>query len=267
MADSLKNGMSLKNTKDLLETMRVLRDPRQGCAWNRDQNFKSLAPYTLEEAYEVVDAINEGDYNKLKDELGDLLLQVVFQAQVAEERGLFTFEDVAASINDKMIRRHTHVFGDDTAQTPEEVNKKWEDNKAIERANENKKSVLDDVAKALPALTRAEKISKRAVRVGFEWPDYQGVMDKVLEEFEEFRVEVERDDQQKKHEEFGDILFTLVNIARWQSIDPEASLRDANDKFEWRFRYMEEHAGKPVEHLSMEEFEVLWQQAKQAEQT
>lgn len=257
--------MTLKNTKEILQTMKTLRDPEKGCAWNRDQDFQSLAPYTIEEAYEVVDAIQEGNFDKLKDELGDLLLQVVFQAQVAEERGLFTFEDIAATLNDKMIRRHTHVFGDDTALTPEEVNKKWEDNKAVERENDNKKSVLDDVAKALPALTRAEKISKRAVRAGFEWPDYNGVMDKVLEEFEEFRIEVEKGDQQKKHEEFGDILFTLVNIARWQDIDPEASLRDANNKFEWRFRHMEAHAHKSIDDMTMEEFETLWNAAKNAE--
>lgn len=262
---NLEHAMNLKQTQRLLEIMQHLRDPEHGCAWNREQDFQSLAPYTLEEAYEVVDAIQENDMDKLKDELGDLLLQVVFQAQVASEQGLFTFEDIAQNLSDKMERRHSHVFGSDRdlITSAEDVDKLWEDHKATERAAQKKDSLLDDVAKALPALTRAAKLSKRAARVGFEWDNFESVMDKVHEELNEFKAEVAQDTAEQ-HDEFGDFLFTIVNVARWRKIDPEAAMRDANDKFEKRFRYMEKHAPQPLSALTIDEMEALWNQAKKS---
>ena len=254
----------MKQTTRLIDILKLLRDPDKGCAWTQEQDFKSLAPYTLEEAYEVVDAIHENDPEKLKDELGDLLLQIIYQSQIADELGLFNFEDVAETISNKMERRHTHIFSDDSALTAEDVNKKWEINKAKERKENNYKSELDGIARALPALTRAEKISKRAARAGFEWSEFQSVIDKVEEEIQEFRIEVE-EETPERHEEFGDILFSLVNVARWQGIDPDAAMRDANDKFEWRFRHMEQHASASLNQFDLNELEDLWSAAKQAE--
>lgn len=259
----------LKQTQRLIEIMQRLRDPESGCPWDLKQDFKSIGAYTLEEAYEVVDAIEDNDMDKLKDELGDLLLQVVFHAQMAEEIGAFTFEDVAEVISEKMERRHPHVFADVTADTAEDVLKNWEDIKAEERKGQKQdESVLSGVTRALPALSRAEKLSKRAVRVGFEWPNFESLMDKVHEEIEEFKDEVKVEDQQKKHEEFGDIMFVMVNVARWQKIDPEMSLRDANNKFERRFRAMEDLAkqkGQKFEDLSNYDQESLWLEVKRLE--
>lgn len=250
----------------LQDIMKHLRDPDGGCPWDLEQDFSTIAPCALEEAYEVVDAIAENDMDKLKDELGDLLLQVVFHAQMASEKGLFNFEDVAATISEKMERRHPHIFGDVSAEDAETVLKNWEDIKAEERKKDiEDNSALAGVAKALPALTRAEKISKRAVRVGFEWPDFESLIDKVQEELEEFRVEVKKNARIEMHEEFGDLLFASVNIARWQKIDPEMALRDASLKFERRFRHMEQNTTVPLADMTAEEREALWSNAKQEE--
>ena len=244
--------------------MADLRDPKTGCAWNREQTFQSLIAYTLEEAYEVAEAQESAfdDPDKLMDELGDLLLQIVFQSQIAKENGLFAFSDVVNAIADKMVRRHTHVFGDETAATADEVNRQWENTKAAERANSGHDSILDDVARALPALTRADKISRRTVRVGFDWPNIDRVYAKLREEIDEFEAEVEKNDQAAMHDEFGDILFTLVNIARWHKVDPEAALRDANRKFERRFRNVEANADTPLSSLNADEWHALWLKAK-----
>jgi len=250
----------------LQDIMKRLRDPENGCPWDLEQSYETIAPYTLEEAYEVVDAIAEKDMPKLKDELGDLLLQVVFYAQMAREEGLFDFEDVAEIISEKMERRHPHIFGDVSAEDADAVLKNWEDIKAQERKNDMEdSSALAGVAKALPALTRAEKISKRAARVGFEWPDFDSLMNKVHEEHEEFRAEVNKNARTEMHEEFGDLLFATVNIARWQKIDPETALRDASLKFERRFRHMEQNTTMALSDMSDDEREALWDKAKQAE--
>lgn len=259
----------LSQTERLIRIMEQLRDPENGCPWDLKQDFKSIGAYTLEEAYEVIDAIEDNDMDKLKDELGDLLLQVVFHAQMAKEINAFNFEDVAEIISEKMERRHPHVFSDVTAETADDVLKNWEDIKAAERKDQRQdESVLSGVTRALPALSRAEKLSKRAVRVGFEWPNFDAVMDKLREEMDEFQAEVISDDQQKKHEEFGDILFVMVQIARWQKIDPEMALRDANNKFERRFKAMEKLAVQndtKFENLSSSDQEDLWQQVKAQE--
>ena len=258
----------LNQTQRLIDIMTQLRDPEGGCPWDLKQDFKSIGAYTLEEAYEVVDAIDDGDMDKLKDELGDLLLQVVFHAQMAKEKGLFDFEDVAAIISEKMERRHPHIFGDVDAETAEDVLKNWEDIKAEERKGEKDQSVLAGVTRALPALARAEKLSKRAVRVGFEWPDYASVLDKLTEELGEFQDEVDAGDQDRKHEEFGDVLFVLVQMARWQKIDPEMSLKDANNKFEKRFRAMERIAqdrGQSIDGLNDDDLDSLWRAVKEEE--
>lgn len=261
----------LEQTQRLIDIMTRLRDPENGCPWDLEQDFKSIAAYTVEEAYEVQDAIDDNNMDKLKDELGDLLLQVVFHAQMAKEAGLFDFEDVAHIISEKMERRHPHVFSNVLADTPEAVLKNWEDIKAAERKDSKEDdSALSGVTKTLPALSRAEKLSKRAVRVGFEWPDYPSVLKKLEEELNEFDVEVQNGHQQNKHEEFGDVLFVMVQMARWQKIDPEIALKDANNKFEKRFRSMEALAAQKNRHLadmSDDDMNDLWLQVKKQEKT
>jgi nucleoside triphosphate diphosphatase len=229
----------------LTEIMAKLRNPDGGCAWDRAQDFNSVAPYTIEEAYEVADACARDDMEALKDELGDLLLQVVFHARMAEERGSFTTTDVIASICDKMIRRHPHVFGTNGA-VPD-----WEGIKASERTAKEDQSAVAGVALALPALLRAEKLQKRAARTGFDWPDETGPLEKIFEEIEEVKSSISDDE---KVEEVGDLLFAVTNWARHLNVDPEAALRIANAKFESRFRTMEE--------LSLDQKESLWLQAK-----
>jgi ATP diphosphatase len=239
----------------LVEIMRRLRDPSGGCAWDREQTFETIAPYTIEEAYEVADAIARGDMADLKDELGDLQLQVVYHAAIAEERGAFTLDEVIAAICDKMERRHPHIFGD-AAQSPG-----WEALKAAERGRREDKSSLAGVALALPALKRAEKIQKRAARVGFDWPDIAGPRAKIDEEIAELeaaRTPEERD------AELGDLLFSVVNYARHLDIDPEAALRGATARFDERFRRVEELADKPLSSMHIDALEALWQQAKRS---
>jgi ATP diphosphatase len=241
----------------LVRIMARLRDPKTGCEWDSVQTFDTIAPYTIEEAYEVADAIQRADMADLKDELGDLLLQVVFHARMAEESRLFDLTDVITAISDKMERRHPHIFGD----RAEGGHYLWEQIKAEERNAKGASSALDGVALGLPALLRAEKLQKRAARTGFDWPDPIGPRAKISEELEE--VETASDDG--REEELGDLLFAVVNWTRHLGIDPEAALRRANAKFERRFRAMEDAAGERFVGLSLEEKEALWQAAKKKE--
>src|SRR5918911_1095559 len=222
----------------LLRIMARLRDPQRGCPWDREQNFATIAPYTIEEAYEVADAIERADMAALKDELGDLLLQVVFHARMAEEAGHFGFDDVAAAIADKMVRRHPHVFGDAEIASVSAQNEAWEAHKAAERAAKGEAaSVVDGVAIALPALLRAAKISRRAARIGFDWPDAASVIDKIEEELDEIEDAIDdRAPPAVLEEEIGDLLFAAANLARKLDIEPETALRRATAKFERRFR-------------------------------
>jgi ATP diphosphatase len=238
---------------DLVEIMARLRDPAHGCEWDREQDFESIAPYTIEEAYEVADAIRRGDLADLKDELGDLQLQVVYHARMAEEVGAFGIADVMAAICAKMIRRHPHIFGE-AAQSPG-----WEALKAAERGKHEDKSALAHVALALPALKRAEKLQRRAARVGFDWPDAGGPRAKIDEELAE--LDASNSETERVHE-LGDLLFSAVNLARHLGIDPEAALREANARFEKRFRKVEELTDKPLEEMDIDALEALWQRAK-----
>ncbi len=257
----------------LLSIMARLRDPQNGCPWDVKQSFATIAPYTIEEAYEVADAIEQGDMQALKDELGDLLLQVVFHARMAEEDGHFSFADVAEAISDKMVSRHPHVFGDHKADTPDEVKVTWEDQKARERAakaaargNGETASALDGVTAALPALLRAEKLQKRAARVGFDWPTVAPVFEKIEEEVGEIREVIdEGGDPDKLEDEVGDLLFAAVNLSRHLGVDPEAALRRSNAKFERRFRAMETLLaadGQKADDQSLDALEALWQAVK-----
>ncbi len=257
----------------LLEVMARLRNPDGGCPWDLEQTFATIAPYTIEEAYEVADAIEGGDPAHLRDELGDLLFQVVFHARMAEERGWFDFDAVAAAIHDKLVRRHPHVFAGTQFATDSERSANWEDQKARERDEAAKRrgggeaSVLGDVPKALPALTRAAKIGKRASRVGFDWPDATGIREKVNEELAELDAAVAASDTDAMTDELGDVLFTLVNLGRKLDLDAEEALRTANAKFERRFRHMEGLArakGLSLEGLSPAAWDALWAESKRA---
>ena len=249
--------------------MARLRDPVDGCPWDRDQTFASLAPYTIEEAYEVVDAIGREDVDGLRDELGDLLFQVVFHSQLAKEAGQFTFDEVASAIADKMLRRHPHVFGSEEQRRLGAVEGSWERIKAGERATSRpaEDSVLDGIALALPALVRAEKLGKRAARVGFDWPDREGPLAKIAEELAELTEAMRERNASQEHEkeELGDLLFAVANLARHLGLDPEEALSAANRKFEGRFRRMEKdvHArGLELAALDMDTLERHWQEAK-----
>jgi len=255
----------------LLEIMARLRDPQGGCPWDREQDFSTIAPYTIEEAYEVADAIARRDPAALKDELGDLLFQVVFHARMAEEAGMFAFDDVAEAIADKMERRHPHVFGAAEVASVAAQNEAWEAHKAAERrdralATGAPGSVLDGVAHALPALLRADKIQKRAARIGFDWPDARPVFDKLKEEIAELETELEKPAERRALEdEMGDILFAAANLARKLDIDPEAALRHATAKFERRFRRLETLAAEHAVGSDLDSLEALWQQVKREE--
>ncbi|MBL0924814.1 MAG: nucleoside triphosphate pyrophosphohydrolase [Sphingomonadaceae bacterium] len=248
----------------LTRIMARLRDPDGGCPWDVEQNFTSIAPYTVEEAYEVADAIERGDLDGLKDELGDLLLQVVFHSQMAAETNIFDLQDVIDSICEKMTRRHPHVFGQFTANSPSAVVTNWENIKAAERSDRDDTSAIAGVAKALPALLRAEKIQKRAARTGFDWPEVSGAKAKIFEELEE--VEAASSDAERS-DEIGDLLFAVVNLARFYNVDAEGALKSANAKFERRFRSMEALAGDGFAQLSLDAKERYWQQAKGLERT
>ena len=259
----------------LVDLMARLRDPENGCPWDLEQDFKSIAPYTLEEAYEVLDAIEQGNMVDLRDELGDLLLQVVFHSQMAKEAGEFDINQVAQAINDKMIRRHPHVFGDAETRSSATQKGTWEAQKAAERALKNAGtgqdiSALDGVANALPALLRSEKLQKRAARTGFDWTNPEDIFDKLAEEAEEVREAMLEGDAIHIEEEIGDLLFVTANLARRLKVDPEEALRRANAKFTRRFHAMEALAksqGRAFDELDIQEQEQLWQAIKQTEKT
>jgi ATP diphosphatase len=238
---------------ELVAIMARLRDPETGCEWDKVQSFETIAPYTIEEAYEVADAIRREDMEALKDELGDLQLQIVYHSRMAGERGAFALADVMASICAKMIRRHPHIFGD------AEASPGWEALKAAERAGHEGESALAGVALALPALKRAEKIQRRAARIGFDWPDAVGPKAKIAEEMAEIEQAVT---DEERAAELGDLLFSVVNYARHLDIEPETALREATARFEKRFRKVEEIADRPLKDMNIEELETLWQRAK-----
>jgi len=253
----------------LLEIMARLRDPESGCPWDLEQDFRSIAPYTLEEAYEVVDAIDRDDRAGLQDELGDLLFQVAFHAQLASEAGWFDFQDVVAGVCRKMIRRHPHVFAGEVIENSEAQTRAWEAHKENERGADA--SVLDGVPLALPALTRACKIQKRASRVGFDWPSIHGVAEKVEEELEELREEINNQSAAVKlADESGDLLFAAVNLVRHAGVNPEFALHQANSKFTRRFHQVEaccREAGQSVAEASLDTLDLYWEKAKQSEHT
>lgn len=242
----------------LLAIMATLRDPVRGCEWDRAQTFATIAPYTIEEAYEVSDAIEREAFDELRSELGDLLFQVVFHSRMAEEAGHFAFGDVARAISDKMEARHPHIFGDENGEMTE---RRWEDIKAAERQSDGATSAMDGVARALPALLRAEKLQKRAARHGFDWPDHDGPRAKLHEEIDELTIAP----QDEQIEEAGDLLFAAVNLVRSYGIGAEEALRAANAKFERRYRAMEDLAEGQFDSLSLDQQEALWQEVKRAE--
>jgi ATP diphosphatase len=246
--------------------MAALRDPASGCPWDNEQTFATIAPYTIEEAYEVADAIARADMASLPDELGDLLFQVVYHARMAEEAGRFDFAQVARTIADKMIRRHPHVFGDAAARNAAEQTVAWETHKTAERAARVETGTLAGVPAGLPALTRAAKLTARAGRVGFDWPDAQAVLRKLDEEIAEVRAELPDANPERLADEVGDLLFVLANLARKLDLDPETCLRQANQKFARRFNAMEQDVvstGKVLSDLSLENMEAIWQKIKQ----
>ena len=252
----------------LLNIMAALRDPRTGCPWDREQDFASIAPYTIEEAYEVADAIARDDRAGLRDELGDLLFQVAYHARMAEEAGDFTFADVARGIADKMVRRHPHVFGEAAVRDAAEQSAAWEAQKAAERARRAEDGTLAGVPLTLAALNRAAKLTSRAALVGFDWPDAAAVLDKLEEEAEELRAELGCADRTRLADEVGDLLFVLANLARKLSLDPEACLRAANYKFAHRFAAIEAALaaeGRTPSEATLEEMEAHWQAAKRSE--
>lgn len=248
----LKKSMPIDK---LITIMQRLRDPENGCPWDIKQNFKSIAPHTIEEAYEVVDAIENGNTNSLKEELGDLLLQVIFHSQLAEEEHFFSFNDVVEAICEKLIRRHPHVFGDENILNAEHQEKSWENIKKAERGSAG---ILDDIAITLPALTRSVKLQKRAAQVGFDWPDTEGAVNKLDEELKELKQAMK--DNSNISEEIGDVLFSITNIARKLKVDPETALRECNHKFTQRFNYIEKSTN--ISEATLEEMEKLWQEAK-----
>lgn len=272
MMSNADHPESLGNIDALLEIMERLRDPKNGCPWDVKQTFNSIAPYTLEEAYEVADAIERNNLTDLKEELGDLLLQVVFHARIAEEQGSFAFSDVVTGISEKMIRRHPHVFADGSAKNPDEVNATWEEIKQREKDSKpgTTDGLLDDVPSNFPPLTQAVKLQKQAAKVGFDWPNAEPVLAKIEEELAELKVEVDAGNADLMEEEFGDLMFVLANYARHLKIDPDAALRRANQKFRSRFSSMEADAKSQIQSmsdLSLEQLEALWVLAKTKEKS
>ncbi|UCI24080.1 nucleoside triphosphate pyrophosphohydrolase [Mesorhizobium sp. B2-8-5] len=276
----------MKPSKDisrLIEIMAALRAPKTGCPWDIEQNFTTIAPYTIEEAYEVADAIARGDFDDLREELGDLLLQVVYHAQMAEEIGEFAFGDVVEAITTKMISRHPHVFGDEKARSAGMAKGMWEKIKTVEKAEkrdariargldpeDHGKGYLDSVPVALPALTRALKLQEKAARVGFDWSEAAPILDKIEEEIGELREALATGDAAPIKDEFGDMLFAVVNFGRHLKLDSEAALSGTNDKFRSRFHYVEqalEASGGSLEKATLDEMEALWQQAKSAKES
>ena len=255
----------------LREIMARLRNPDGGCPWDLDQTFSTIAVCTIEEAYEVADAIERNDMDELKSELGDLLFQSVFHARMAEEAGLFNFDDVANTMADKLVRRHPHIFGDEAAKgSAVEQKARWEDIKALERAGKAQHGALDDVPVSLPALSRAAKLTRRAARVGFDWPSTDEVFDKLHEEVAELRAEIAAGDMDKAKDEVGDLLFVIANLARKLGVEPEDALRGSNAKFIRRFHFIEAELardGRTPDQSDLAEMDALWDAAKVAERT
>ena len=258
------NKLNEQLTK-LIETFKSLRDPKNGCAWDKEQTFKSIASCSIEEAYEVADAIEREDFQALRSELGDLLFQVVFHAEMADEKELFDLTDVITELNDKLIRRHPHVFSNKSAISASESLSIWENIKAEERKELKYSSLMDDVPKNLPSLIRAKKLQKRAARIGFDWLESKQVMAKIEEEVQELQIEHDANNKANISEEIGDILFTIVNLSRHFDLDPEDIMRKSNLKFENRFRAMEDYAERNkifLENMNLEELESIWQKIK-----
>tara|TARA_B110000027_G_scaffold116030_1_gene126531 strand:+ start:301 stop:1131 length:831 start_codon:yes stop_codon:yes gene_type:complete len=261
--------------EDLRYLMRRLRDPKSGCPWDLKQNFQSLTSHTIEEAYEVVDAVEQDDMSHLSEELGDLLFQIIFYSQLAEEQSQFSFDDIISTITQKLIRRHPHVFPEGTIESSRvsladaeivEIKRVWEEIKRQERTDKGVGKTLDDIPLALPALNRALKLQKRAANVGFDWSDIKPVIEKINEEVIELEVEIKRGDKVRMADELGDLLFSCVNLARHLKLDPETSLRGANQKFKRRFESMELLAGKTkIEDYSADQLELLWGKVKRSE--
>tara|TARA_B110000305_G_scaffold56574_1_gene62545 strand:- start:336 stop:1166 length:831 start_codon:yes stop_codon:yes gene_type:complete len=271
MTNTPPPSFPLRPMDRLVEIMATLRNPNGGCPWDVEQTFATIAPHTIEEAYEVADAIEQNDMDSLKDELGDLLFQSVFHAQMAKELNEFSFDDVVNGVIDKMIRRHPHVFGDQSIKTADEQTVSWEDIKATERATKlgaADESALAGLTNGLPALIRAEKLQKRAARVGFDWPEVASVFDKLREETSELQVEIDTDGGEARlTDELGDLLFVCVNLARKLNIDAETALRGANSKFETRFRHMEralKGTGRGLKGMELDAMEEAWQGTKKA---
>tara|TARA_Y100001934_G_scaffold41137_1_gene49234 strand:+ start:1728 stop:2507 length:780 start_codon:yes stop_codon:yes gene_type:complete len=249
----------------LIKTFKELRNPESGCPWDREQTFKSIASCSIEEAYEVADAIEREDFDSLKSELGDLLFQVIFHAEMASEKEIFDLEDVIFELNDKLTRRHPHVFEDGSVSSAQDSLKIWEDIKAQERKEKKQDSLMDDVPVNLPSLSRAKKLQKRAARVGFDWQNSDRVFDKIDEEILELKNEKATEDKERISEEIGDIFFTLVNLTRHYDLDPEDIIRKANLKFEMRFRKMEqlaEQMNERLDDMTLEQLEIMWQKVK-----
>ena len=261
--------MNMKNDQDkafqkLVELMEALRGP-EGCPWDRKQTPESLKPFLVEECYEVIDALDEGKPDKIKEELGDLLFQILFHARIAEEDGQFSMQDVITSIHEKMTRRHPHVFGDEKLSTDKEVLANWEEIKKKEKGHEDRKSILEGVPKELPSLLRAHRLQERAARVGFDWNHLNEALPKLDEEIAEFKESLREENAGKIEEELGDLFFTLVNISRFLGVNPDEALRKTISKFIHRFRSIEEHAeqtGRSLNDMTLQEMEALWQQAK-----
>jgi MazG family protein len=258
----------MSDISELVEIMARLRDPRAGCPWDLEQDFQSIAPYTIEEAYEVADAIARGEMSDLCEELGDLLFQVVYHTQLAQEQGAFALDQVIAGICRKLVSRHPHVFAQEDIADAKAQALAWDAHKAREKAAKGlgDASILADIPIGLPALTRAAKLGRRASKTGFDWPDAQGPRDKISEELDELDREIAVGDKQRMHAEVGDLLFAVVNLCRHHELDPEAALRDSNGRFQRRFEYVE-HAlaseGSSAAEASLERMDALWEQAKQ----
>ncbi len=267
MADSILSQVQLPQTQRLLKIMQALRDPETGCPWDRKQNYQTIVPYTLEEAYEVADAIEQGNYEELHGELGDLLFQVIFYAQIGQEEGRFDFESIAQKMADKLERRHPHVFAEQEYTSDEELKRNWERQKQLERQqkNDQNQSLLDDLPKGFPSLSMAQKIQKRVGRYGFDWPNIDGVIEKIEEEIAELKQAIANQDKANMEEEVGDLLFACVNLSRHLDFDAETALRKSNRKFEIRFRELETILAMrnlSVSDASLEQLELAWQQAK-----
>ena len=249
----------------LIAVMSALRDPEGGCPWDLQQNYQTILPFTIEEVYEVAEAIESQDFDSLKDELGDLLFQVVFYAQIAKEEQRFDFDEIVSAICAKLVRRHPHVFSDAQFDNEKQLNEAWETQKHEERSQKScNASVLDDIPKSLPELKRAQKIQKRVAKIGFDWDNVSQVWDKVNEEKTEVMQAAEEQDASHLEEELGDLMFALVNLTRHYGVDADIALRKANQKFERRFRHLEQYAEKPLIEFNLEQLEELWQKAKRA---